>query len=955
MTTLLGTNGDDVLYGGDAGEIFALDGDDRIIGAAGNPSVYGGDGFDIVDFAVQGYTVSQAIIDNLDDGSTTVYMAGAPSGARFTYTLWGVEQIHFAEGVVIDIDQPEPLVLYGSDDRGDVLHGGALGDSIYGGGGSDYLYGEYGDDLVDGGDGPDRLFGGSGNDSLYGGEGVDTLEGGDGADLMYGGDAGDTLYGGDGDDTLHGGAGDDHIFAGPAASGSSSDNDVIYGGEGVDYLRFELSSTYRAMVSEGVRIGDGVYLIGGDIVEGIEFLAYRNDTTSVDLLPFRREGTAGDDTLIGDGGRDSISAGDGDDTITSGGGDDVVFGGGGTGDVAIFDGPASRYEVLLWAPGKAQVRDLSGDGGTDMLEGVETLRFDDGDVTVNQATTQTPTEGDDLLFQDFFGTTIAALGGDDVIYASYAPLVDDYLKSFVTIDGGEGYDEVRFDTPAWTTPLYRADFSVVLDDAGGAEITYSSDPWGDGPQVLIRATNVERLVFADGVVVDIPKSGGEGDDTLVGGDFDETIYGRGGADLIMGGGGDDLLYGGGGDDTLKGEGGDDRLEGEVGDDALYGGEGSDTLVGGDGDDLLVGNADGSADESLDVAVFDGTFSDYAVQATPEGQLLVIDLVGDGGTDTLRNIEILRFADGDVPASGPGDDPSEGDDEIYATFQPGPLDALGGDDVIYASFSSMSIDGGAGFDVVDYAWFHDYERSDFEVTISGDGSVVVSLTSGPEDSRFTNTLVNVEQLLFADGVVVDVPQPVSIMGGGGADELVGGDADDMLRGRHGADLLDGLGGADHLEGNHGADQLLGGKGRDDLDGGRGADVLRGGRGADELHGNRGADRLIGGPGSDDLAGGRGSDKLWGGDGDDRLSGGHGKDVLWGGGGQDWFMVEAGHGRDVVKDFALGLDFLVFGEGIDGLGDLVLRQDGGSAVVAYDGGRLVLRGIDVNDLSEDDLLF
>ena len=898
-------------------------------------------------------------------------------GDRFTDTLWGIEELRFADGQVVELPEVRPVILYGGDGS-DNLKGGSLGDSLYGGGGADWVYGEYGDDHLEGGDGPDRIYGGKGVDTLYGGEGVDTL------------------YGGEDNDTLYGGTGDDHFVL---VGGSNPDGaDVIYGGDGVDYFHLtdrQFSEDWLLRTGSA-RTGDGGARIDVHILEGVEFLKFNyGDAVSIDALPSLVKGTSGDDTLVGDegygrlegddgddvifggGGRDLIFGGDGDDVITGGDDDDFVSGGAGDDDVAIFEGPASRYEVLLWAPGKAQVTDLIGDGGVDMLEGVETLRFDDGDMVVRQDVTQSPTEGDDLLFQDYFESDVSALGGDDVFYAGYT-------QGITNVDGGDGYDVVRFDAPAyadplsrrfWETTLSRDDFSVSLDALGGASVFWSQNPDGDGPKALYRLTGVERLVFADGVYIDIPQDpsmtliGTDDDDTLVGGDSFDTLQGGGGADLLLGRAGNDLLEGGDGDDVLEGDGGAD---------SLYGGDGADTLIGGDGDDLLFGGDDEYLDEGddIDVAVFDGDFADYEVVVSAPGRATVRDLVGEGGTNTLLNVELMRFADRDVPTSGPGDDPSEGDDDIYAAFQTGPVDALDGDDVIHASFGGMSVDGGAGFDIVDYAsfaWLYGYERSDFLITISGDGSVEVSLTAAAEGDGFTDQLVNVERLLFADGVSVEVPQPLTLPGGAGADELVGGGADDVLRGRRGADLLDGLGGADKLVGNRGADRLLGGDGRDDLDGGLGADRLRGGRDADDLDGSRGGDRLFGGGGADDLDGSRGADrlfggrgadvlngggqrdKLWGGDGDDRLSGGRGKDVLWGGDGADRFEVDSGDGRDVVKDFAIGVDRLDFGDGIDGIGELEFRQNGGSAVVIYDGGRLVLRGVDVDDLAHDSLLF
>ncbi|WP_161566003.1 VCBS domain-containing protein [Caenibius tardaugens] len=59
--------------------------------------------------------------------------------------------------------------------------------------------------------GNDTINGGAGNDTIYGQEGNDTINGGDGDDLLNGGSGNDILVGGMGNDTLTGGAGADQF------------------------------------------------------------------------------------------------------------------------------------------------------------------------------------------------------------------------------------------------------------------------------------------------------------------------------------------------------------------------------------------------------------------------------------------------------------------------------------------------------------------------------------------------------------------------------------------------------------------------------------------------------------------------------------------------------------------------------------------------------------------------
>jgi hemolysin type calcium-binding protein len=98
-------------------------------------------------------------------------------------------------------------------------------------------------------------------------------------------------------------------------------------------------------------------------------------------------------------------------------------------------------------------------------------------------------------------------------------------------------------------------------------------------------------------------------------------------------------------------------------------------------------------------------------------------------------------------------------------------------------------------------------------------------------------------------------------------VVGGPADDLLRGTPGRDVIAGLGGDDRIVGAGGDDLICGGAGDDRLEGGPGRDRLLGGAGRDVLQGGAGRDLLQGGAGRDVLRGGAGRDRLLGGGGRD----------------------------------------------------------------------------------------
>jgi Ca2+-binding RTX toxin-like protein len=170
----------------------------------------------------------------------------------------------------------------------------------------------------------------------------------------------------------------------------------------------------------------------------------------------------------------------------------------------------------------------------------------------------------------------------------------------------------------------------------------------------------------------------------------------------------------------------------------------------------------------------------------------------------------------------------------------------------------------------------------------------------------------------------------------------------------ANSIYGLGGADTLFGGGGDDRLYGGTGSDTLRGGSANDYLSGGSGDDSLSGGTGADHVLGGVGKDTLSGGDGMDVITGGNDNDRLSGGLARDT---------FVFLDNHGRDRITDFiAKGsqhdiLDLSALTE-ITSLSDLKanhMQQVGDDVVIVDGGSRIVLKDVDMVDLTRSDFLF
>ncbi len=96
-------------------------------------------------------------------------------------------------------------------------------------------------------------------------------------------------------------------------------------------------------------------------------------------------GTSGNDVLAGGDLSDTLSGLGGDDLLQGGAGDDTLSGGEGD-DTATYAGAREDYTIFRDGDGLIKVRDddaADGDDGTDVLEGIETVRFTGGTETVD--------------------------------------------------------------------------------------------------------------------------------------------------------------------------------------------------------------------------------------------------------------------------------------------------------------------------------------------------------------------------------------------------------------------------------------------------------------------------------------------------------------------------------------------------------------------------------------------
>lgn len=960
-SVMFGTAGQDELVGTIRDDIIkGLGGDDTLEGDSGSDTyVYTlGDGNDFIveDFDAFGQDTDKLVLHGIQSSDVLIgrLLADVMLYIVSTGEVIALESQHSAG---FGIEQ----VLF---DSGEVWTREYLTSAAA-------VIGTNGDDVLSGTASDDLLIGRLGDDDMAGGEGSDTYEYhlGDGSDLIS--EAFDNS-GSDVDELVLAGIEMSDVFVGRNLTDFTieilSTGDVItvrnqaYGGFGVERVVFD----------------GGVIWTRQDLAEVAALVGtvhddYLSGAASDDWLI----GLAGDDYLSGDAGSDTYEyrAGDGNDTIRDVGSNDLSQ------DTLKLTDLLSD-EVVFAFDGQNLVLEISTSGdritiegqfgyqlypsGFSPADGVEQIVFGDGLVWdreqisdeagfVAPQLTITGTVLDDELFGDYWHNEIWGLGGNDTIYGG---------AGSDTVDGGDGADTI----------------------SGGV-----------GDDVIIGGAGNDELNGDDGFD-EIEGSAGDGDDNIDGGaDYDiasylyieTSIWVDMAAGTISGvdTGNDTIIdiegvWTGAGNDTLLGNSDDNDLFGGAGNDILSAGEGADYLRGDIGDDVYqysVGHGEDLIDDWSDVPgsdkiVFGAGILPSAVIVSRDGYNVILT-IGAGDSITIReqltgaerSIEEVHFADSTIWTAQDirewiiaaeittGDDYITGTgfgDSIIALGGNDTLDAGEGDDLLVGGAGADNILGGGGVDTASYATAAGgvYVHLGWVETNLGDaaGDTYDSIEN-VTGSDFNDTII----ATYESNVIRGLGGDDALSGLEGNDTIYGGDGVDQIYGDQGDDLLFGGDGNDIIFGYEDNDTLIMGNGDDYGIGGEGEDSIEGGDGDDELHGHEDSDVLDGGAGADFLFGDEGSDRIVLGGGDDFTLGGTGNDT---------FVISSGDGGDTIGDFAGGSgasDLIEFrGLGISSFGQLqtYMSEWNGNTYIDFDEENfIVLEGVTMNSLSQDDFLF
>ncbi len=341
---------------------------------------------------------------------------------------------------------------------------------------------------------------------------IDMRGGDDLFDNRSGMDSG-TIFLSSGNDKAFGGSGNETFSDGFG-------NDTIDAGGGIDTLSYDLSTDPNVAVKVDLSLTtEQVNAWGTDI-----FLNFENVI-----------GSAGNDTIGGNGadnllkglaGADSLSGRGGNDTLIGGNGNDVLDGGSGS-DTADYSG-----SVIVTVDLRIETVQDTG-MGNDVLTGIE--------IVVGGS-------AGDRLTGNAVANVLTGAGGADFLSGEDG---DDSLN------GGSGNDILDGGTGRDTAVLSGARSSyAIMENADGTFTVTDLTANRDGMDVL---RNVEIVRFAlTGETVDLA-SLRQPADTPVPQPTSLVLHGTSGADRLTGGAGNDMLLGKAGKDILTGRSGLDAF------------------------------------------------------------------------------------------------------------------------------------------------------------------------------------------------------------------------------------------------------------------------------------------------------------------------------------------------------------------------------------------------------------
>jgi len=377
--------------------------------------------------------------------------------------------------------------------------------------------------------------------------------------------------------------------------------------------------------------------------------------------------------------------------------------------------------------------------------------------------------------------------------------------------------------------------------ATGGNLTVNAGGLDATAVVTFTGTDsVTPMVVTTGPAADIIILGTKGD-TLVSGAGNDVITGTGGANNITAGDGNDTVTLGSGAETIDMGAGNDIITAGANlanTDIIDGGDGTDTLTttGAIANASVMGGVSGieiiNPIGAINITA-DGAMGDATTFLINDAGAQILTLGGAGKTWTPDTIVSITAA-------------TATQNKLITNSANVDLTVKVVDTDIETGFSIV---GGTGTDTLEITAAGD-AGADIDA-VSGVEKIVIkdSVTAGTDSAVIVNNNITTatETLVIFDASELDGSAsadetfkltgdasqvPLSVIGGGGADSLDGGLANDTISGGTGADVIDGNAGLDNLSGGAGNDTFtLNAKteystayGTDIIDGGAGTDTV-----------------------------------------------------------------------------------------------------------------------------------
>lgn len=536
-------------------------------------------------------------------------------------------------------------------------------------------------------------------------------------------------------------------------------------------------------------------------------------------------GNALDNEIIGNAAANTLTGGGGNDTLNGGAGDDTIDGGSGY-NTLVLSGVRSDYIIPTVAKQSADGFVIS------VFSDAEEAGINDGQDTIKNI------------------QRIVFAGETDPKFAT--AILDDFSNASDAGNLGLEYGELYAGTLNFKGDL---DYFRLVTTAGQKlsvefnrsfyqhYISLSSDhKLGSSYEQNLKGSVAASLTGVQDIVVGNLDWNWSGNRALpysfiirrewTGTDNDDIIVGEGQFEHLMGGAGNDTLTGGQNSDKIEGGSGSDILRGNAGDDTLDGGSGN------------------------NAAVYSGALADYTVTLIGDASWRVTHNNGTDGTDTVSNVQQLRFADQTLTL----DDLSNSyDNTTIATYTfgeaiSGQANYSGDADWFQFNFGSYrdkalgirldTVNAGGRFRIVNSDGyeliFRDVNGNNVSWIVSGQTLTLtpVGWNSGvdPADDPFLGGRVRVEFVSNSSSVgTYTISIGRELLGTAIAETLVANGGPDKI-----FEVLRGLGGNDVLNGSAASEQLFGGDGDDQLNGDDGNDFLQGGAGTNTVNAGAGDD-------------------------------------------------------------------------------------------------------------------